>query len=169
MFTCKEILSFLNTPNRRLSEMLRLLLAVTAYFLLAIGVFSQTTDPKEAAAVSTIEADGGTVLRDGKAPGHPVIKVDLRASKAANVALRQINELTGIIELDLGGSNLSNEELEALLSLSRLEVLSIDAPFLNDACIPFLKNLTALKKLTLPRKITKAGLSQLPPSKHWNC
>src|SRR5262245_37923230 len=73
--------------------------------VLVLGVFLSVSvvrgDEKEDAAVQFVEKAGGTVTRDDKSPGKPVIAVKLKEGKVTDADMKVFAGLPHLRELNL--------------------------------------------------------------------
>jgi uncharacterized protein YceK len=69
---------------------------------------------QEEKAVNAIEALGGKVKRDDKLPGRPVVEVDLGGTKVTDTGLKDLKELKNLKFLCLAGTKISSAGLKDL-------------------------------------------------------
>ena len=126
------------------------------------------SNAEQAKAIAEIEKLGGSVTRDEKDPGKPVIGVYLTmglrtgTSKVSDDDLACLKGLTQLRLLWLTGTNVTGSGLAYLKDLTRLQDLDLRYTPLTDAGLEHLKGLTHLKRLLLVEtQVTDAGLEQL--------
>ena len=142
-------------------------------------------------AIAEIQASGGIVETDDKAPGKPVILVWFPNVKITDAGLAPVAALTQLQTLNLWGDGVSDAGLVYLPKLtqlrrvnlpyarvtdaglvnleglSQLEVLDLSDTNITDAGLVHLKGLTKLQWLMLfGTKITGSGLAQLKDLPH---
>ena len=77
-------------------------------------------------------------------------------------AYQEIAALTGLRELDLGYSNVTDRDLEVLASLEKLEVLHLPGTKITDAGLASIARFRALKTVLLyPTPVTARGRAEL--------
>src|SRR5262249_42042827 len=124
-----------------------------------------TTDTTpEAKAVAYIEKLGGTVIRDEKQPGRPVIGVRLNGPHVTDTALSRLEDLTTLESIDLGAASITDEGLARLKYNCRLRWLDLSDTPINGAGLIHLRGLTNLEYLNLSwSNLTDEGLLALKP------
>ena len=91
-----------------------------------------------------------------------VVKVAFFSAPVTDAGLANVEKLSQLEELDLGGTRVTDVGLEHLTSLSQLHVLALNATRVTDAGLERLKELRRLKWLWLDdTQITDAGLEHL--------
>jgi beta-lactamase regulating signal transducer with metallopeptidase domain/Leucine-rich repeat (LRR) protein len=116
----------------------------------------------DAKTVAEIGRLGGKVTVDEKAPGRPVIGVDLTLTSVTNADLQPIARLTSLQHLNLSGTGVTDAGLAILKALPKLHTLGLEAVQVTDAGLVHLTGLTALRELNLSgTKVTDAGLEHL--------
>jgi len=96
--------------------------------------------------VMRIEELGGKIARDTKLPGSPIVEVDLSGTKVTDDDLRPLSKLAELRTLNLHRTGISDAGVEHLQGLRRLTTLTIgDTRITNSG----LKALTALPQLEL--------------------
>jgi internalin A len=114
------------------------------------------------AAIARIKELGGSIEVDDHSPGKPVIKVNLRATKATDADLIILKALSGLQDLRLGRTGLTDAGMEHLKDLTDLKCLVISHTKISDAGLARLKDLTNLQRLDIGgTNVTDAGLKQL--------
>ena len=68
-------------------------------------------DDAEDKAVGFVEKLGGKVARDDKAPGKPVIQVDLNSTNVTGAGLKELANLKNLTTLNLGGTEVTDAGL----------------------------------------------------------
>jgi thiol-disulfide isomerase/thioredoxin len=133
--------------------------------------------------VRRVEELGGTIARDTKLPGTPVVGVDLSGSKVTDDDLRLVSYLadlralhlhrTGVSDagvehlsglkhlttLTIGDTRITNAGLKALTALEQLELIGLHGTRVNDEGLIHLKAFPRLKSLFLSKSaVTDEGL-----------
>ncbi|MEE8451995.1 MAG: hypothetical protein V3R99_08780 [Thermoguttaceae bacterium] len=135
-------------------------------------------------AAEEIERAGGHVQPHGKAAEQPITEVQFLGRfadadlahlawlpelkrlrilhRATDASLKHIEGLTGLEELDLNYSDITNDGLSCLSGLTNLKMLKLDDTLIDDAGLVHLTGLSHLRELDLSRtRITGLGLEQL--------
>ncbi len=139
------------------------LLALLA--LTGVG-FCAKPKPKDptAQAVQYIESLGGSVTRDEKAKGNPVIGVDLELGDEI-IGVQHLNRLAAIRSLrtlNLSGPNMTDARLKELAELKALQTLNLRHTEVTDEGMKDLAKMAALQELDVSwTKVTDAGLKDL--------
>jgi internalin A len=119
-------------------------------------------DDAEDKAVAFVEKLDGTVTRDEKAPGKPVLTVNLSYTKVTDAGLKELAALQNLNTLNLRGTQVTDAGLKELAPLKTLTTLRLGKTDVTDAG---LKELAALKNLTTlglsETKVTDVGLKEL--------
>jgi len=92
--------------------------------LLAVMILSGAARGDEADAVKMVEQLGGTIKRDDKQPGKPVVAVDLSRTRVTDVELKELKELKALTKLDLHRANVTDagvKDLQAALPKCKIE------------------------------------------------
>ena len=138
---------------------------VTAALLLFTGpsAWAQGDNAEQERAIAKVEKLGGKVELDEQRPGKPVIKVDLRRTKATDADLEILKAFTQVRGLNLGSSlGVTDAGMKHLKGLTALEHLDLQHTTVGDAGLEHLKGLIKLKKLILAgTPVTDAGLKYL--------
>jgi internalin A len=123
---------------------------------------SQKQADQEEKVVNAILELRGTVERDEKLPGRPVVEVHLEGPKVTDSDLKNLKELKGLQTLDLGSTKITDAGLKDLKELKGLQTLRLTKTRITDAGLKDLKELKGLQELWLVgTKITDAGLKDL--------
>src|SRR5262249_17962728 len=132
----------------------------------------------EAAAVAWVEKVGGSVTRDDKLPGRPVIAVALHGSilydtgveerapyrHVTDATLKELAPLHALQQLDLHGTQVTGSGLKELAHLKNLQMLSLYRTKATDAGLKELAPLKDLRVLYLDyTQVSDAGLKELAP------
>jgi len=104
--------------------------------LLVPGVLR--ADDAEDRAVRAVEKLGGSVFRDDKAPGKPVVAVSLMHMRgepkmAGDADLKDLAALTHLKKLILWGTDVTDAGLKHLVSFQQLQMLSLRGTNITDA------------------------------------
>ncbi len=143
-------------------------------------------DPEVAEAIAAIERLGGTVKRDDRRQGRPVVEVSLGGtrvtdgdlaylarfpeletvalfdSKVGDEGLARLKDCTELRTLYLGRTKISDEGLAQLAGMKQLKTLGLTDTRIGDAGIAHLKALTNLKSVNLHgARATAEGIRQL--------
>ncbi len=90
-------------------------------------------DDAEAKAARFVEKAGGTVAREPKLKGNPVVGVNLSAKKVADADLKEIAALAQLQTLDLSFTPITDAGLKDLLRLAQLQSLNLSATKISEA------------------------------------
>ena len=82
-------------------------------------------DDAEDKAAAFVEKLGGSVTRDEKRPGNPVVRVNLSQSKVTDADLRFLAPLQSVTSLDLSLTGISDAGLKELAALPNLRWLDL--------------------------------------------
>src|SRR5262245_35886352 len=74
----------------------------------------------EAAAVKMIEKLGGQVTRDDKRPGRPVVDVDLGGTTVTDAGLKELKELKTLQSLEIGSTQVTYTGMQGVMVLEAL-------------------------------------------------
>src|SRR5262245_54264143 len=113
--------------------------AVGAWVLVGLLVLAVAGRADEAAAVKVIQKLGGKVRRDDKAPGKPVVAVDLRSTLTTDADLKVLKECKHLKVLDLGVTQVTDARLKELKELRQLQELDLTFTKVTDAGLKELK------------------------------
>jgi hypothetical protein len=108
-------------------------------------------DMAEASAVQFVQKHGGTVERDAKLPGKPVVTVDLSQTKIGNAELKGLAALSELRSLDLFATKVTGEGLIELGRFKQLRHLVLSQYQVTDEAI---KNLCKVGLLHALRMAT---------------
>jgi Leucine-rich repeat (LRR) protein len=145
----------------RWGQFLWLALAVLAVPWSVCGAGDNRLDQMR--ALAEVKRLKGTTETDAKAPGQPVVKVNLANTKADDKTLALIAKAWPQLQtLELEGTNVTDTGLVHLEGLSRLKRLALINTVITDKGLAHLKGLTQLQVLDLSAtKITDQGLAPL--------
>ncbi len=132
--------------------------ALAAVFLTA----AHAADDPDAKTVAAVQKAGGKVERDDKAPGKPIINVNLGVSAANDETLAALTGLKSIKRLTLNNTKVTDAGLAHLSGLASLEKLYLVDTKVTDAGLAHLKGLANLQVLSVAgTQVTDAGLAPL--------
>jgi internalin A len=100
----------------------------TVAFALAVSglcLSSSAQADDEDKAVSLVEKLGGKATRDEKAPGKPVVKVNLRGTQVTDAGLKELAALKNLTTLDLNLTQVTDAGLKELATLKNLTTLEL--------------------------------------------
>src|SRR5262245_46803664 len=127
------------------------LLSVGCLLLVTPALPAQGADPKEEAAAAALKKVGGTVQTDNASPGKPVVGVLLSYSKATDDDLAHLKAFPKLRTLNLyNAQSISDDGLKHLEELTGLEELNLGSTKITDKGMERLKNLKKLRSLYLP-------------------
>jgi hypothetical protein len=113
-------------------------------------------------AVAAIQAAGGRVERDDKAPEKPVTVVNFATQPVEDATLACLKGLDKLQKLTLNNTKVTDAGLEQLKGLSSLQKLYLVDTQVTDAGLAHVKELANLQVLSLVgTQVTDAGLEQL--------
>src|SRR5579872_2924211 len=122
---------------------------LVALVALLLGASSTFADEAEDRAVAAVKKLGGTVIRDDKAPGRPVIGINLAFTKAKDADLKIIPPIMGLRWLNLNGTKVTGAGLKELTPLKSLQEMQLASTRLTDADLKVLTSLNQLQALNL--------------------
>jgi hypothetical protein len=126
-------------------------------------------DDAEEKAVKFVKQMDGSITRDDKRPGQPVVKVSLWGAEVTGAELKQLTAFKSLTTLDLSCSSVTDTGLKEVAALKDLTALNLAATVkVTDAGV---KELAALKNLTSLNlgsavKVTDAGVKELAALKN---
>src|SRR5438094_747126 len=130
--------------------------------VMLLACLSGAARADEASAVKAVEKLGGTVTRDDKLPGKPVIAVNLAGTQVTDAGLKELKDFKQLTTLDLTFTRVTAAGLKELKELKQLTSLYIDGGKVTDAGMKELRHLTQLTSLYLGgAQFTDAGLNEL--------
>ncbi len=86
-------------------------------------------------AVEAVKKLGGNVKRDERAPGRPVIAVDLAHTQATDADLKELANFKALKTLDLGHTQATGAGLKDLADLKELQILYLSGAPVTDATL----------------------------------
>src|ERR687884_316868 len=101
----------------------------------------------EASAAKAVGKLGGTVTRDDKLPGKPVIGVHFNFKPVTDVGWKELAELKQLTTLYLTATQVTDEGLKELKHLKQLTSLDLEGTKVTDAGLTELKDLKQLTDL----------------------
>jgi internalin A len=121
-----------------------------AYALVLGCVFGARGDDAEDASVKWVEAVGGKLKRDDKAPGKPVVGLDLNFNKkVTDDGLKNVTGLKNLKSLSLFfNEHITDAGMKHVKELAALESLVLNSTGVGDAGVAELKGLKNLKQLS---------------------
>jgi internalin A len=155
--------------------------------VLGLG-FALRADDSEDAAIKWVEGVGGKLKRDDKAPGKPVIEVDLNFNKKVtndglknlaglksakslslffneqitDTGMKHVKELPALEALTLSNTLVADAGIAELKGLKNLKALHLAGCIkMTDKATETIKGFAALEDLSLPSTITDAGVKNL--------
>jgi hypothetical protein len=136
---------------------------VVAIGLLLAAVLLPAAAPgAEKEAVAAIEKLGGKVKRCAKAPGSPVVEVDLNCCSLTDADLVHLQSFRQLERLGLVGCGIKGEGLVHLQGLTNLRNLDLDSTKVSHAGLAYLEGLGQLRELRLSQTaVTDADLAHL--------
>jgi hypothetical protein len=146
---------------------MRSILGAMMAVVILSGCSVQSSPPPIEPAAKLVEDLGGTITRDDKQPGKPVIGVNLsghgphrEVTDADLKELKQFKQLTTLNLHDRG--NVTDDGIKELAELKQLTLLDLGNTKLTDAGLKELKDLKQLTTLDLMNtQVTDAGLKVL--------
>src|SRR5688572_24031766 len=91
---------------------------------------------------------GGSVVRDDKQEGSPVVVVNLEGSRVTDKHVAHLNEFKHLRTLKLGSTQVTGAGLKELKDLKQLRYLNLYRTQLTDENMQELKELTQLTRLS---------------------
>ena len=121
-------------------------------------------DEAEDKAVEAVKKLGGSVTRDDKAEGKPVVVVDLSGTQVTDAGMQELAPLKGLKKLVLGSAKVTDAGLKKLAALKGLQTLDLTGTKVTDEGLKELAPLKGLEELVLNNtQVTGAGLRELAP------
>lgn len=128
--------------------------------------------PSDKGKVKTVEEileqlgkRGAQVYRDDKAPGRPVIKIDLNTlfgTRASDTDIPVVTQIDTLEDLQIGGGRITDAALEQLAALKSLRVLNLGGTKITDDGLKSLARMPRLEEAWLAgTKISNDGLKHL--------
>jgi Leucine Rich repeat len=112
--------------------------------------------------VTAIEKLGGTITRDEKAKGKPIVGVTFNGTPVTDAVVKELKELKELRTLDLNMTRVTDAGLKELVELTGLQKLCLGHTPVTDAGLKELKALKGLRTLYLySTAVTDAGLKEL--------
>ncbi len=144
-----------------MSRIIPICLATLAVTALAAGRAPAAGEADKAAVIARIKELGGSYQVDEKAPGKPIVRIDLGRTALTNEGLAFLSDLTTLKSLDLSFSRITT--LRALSGLDNLESLTLMFTQITDEGLVSISDFKNLKHLDLScsAKFTNNGLSHL--------
>jgi hypothetical protein len=160
-------------------------LTVLNLMILAAGAAPPETGKatkEEERAITAIKKLDGSVKRDAKLPGNPVVEVDLFCKKTTDADLAHLKAFPQLRKLNLmgnckdsGNNHLTDAGLKHLRDLHKLEELNVSwHRGIHDASIEYLEKLSNLKSVDLDStSVTEKGAARLKRAlpkaeiRHW--
>jgi hypothetical protein len=119
-------------------------------------------DDAEDKAVAFVEKLGGTVERDEKAPGKPVVTVNFASTQVTDEGMKDLKELRNLSSLVLRRTQVTDSGLKELKELKCLSMLDLCGTPVTDAALKQLMELKNLSSLSLAATwVTDTGLKEL--------
>ena len=119
------------------------LLALLCILCSCAPVHANDAEDKAAEAIKKLR---GSVMRDDKAAGKPVVLVDLRGTKATDADLKDLKEFKSLRTLDLFNTKVTDAGLKELKEIKSLRILYINkTEVTSDGVKELLKALPDLK------------------------
>jgi hypothetical protein len=82
--------------------------------LVAVVILAGAARADEADAVKLVEKFGGTIKRDDKQPGKPVVEVTIYNTKVTDAAVKELKELKQLTILRLDSTNVTDAGVKEL-------------------------------------------------------
>jgi hypothetical protein len=116
----------------------------------------------EDSALQFVERLGGFTVRDKKAPGQPVIEVNLMGKKLTDPGLRDLARFSKIKRLFISSTEVTDRGLQELAGLKQLEVLNLSRTKVTGTGLSDLAPLKQLQLLALDgTQVTDASLREI--------
>ena len=93
--------------------------------VMMLACLSGAARADEASAVKAVEKLGGTVTRDDKLPGKPVIGVNLAGTQVTDASLKELKDLKQLTTLNLAFAQVTDADLKELKDLKQLTSLNL--------------------------------------------
>ena len=134
-----------------------------ARWILAAAVLLAVAGCGKKNPVRTLRKDGAEVKFEDRYKQEKVTSVDFpKKTKDEMVALLKEDVFSDVVEIDLSGTNITDDALEHIKPLSKLRRLDLSRTRITDAGMDHLKDLPALQRLDLgDTLVTAEGLRKL--------
>jgi len=134
-----------------------------ARWILAAAVLLAVAGCGKKNPVRTLRKDGAEVKFEDRYKQEKVTSVDFpKKTKDEMVALLKEDVFSDVVEIDLSGTNITDDALEHIKPLSKLRRLDLSRTRITDAGMDHLKDLPALQRLDLgDTLVTAEGLKKL--------
>ena len=135
---------------------------LTASALLFSFAPAPQTEGGRERALALVERLGGTYEVDAEAAGSPVVKVDLHGTALSDDDVEALAALKGLRHLDLRLTKIGDKGVAHLRGLKDLRFLNLFRTQVGDRGLGQLKELAALETLLIGRsKVTEGGAKAL--------
>lgn len=119
-------------------------------------------DDAEEKAVKFIFSVGGSVERDEKADGRPVIVVKLKGSKVTDAGLKELLAIKQLRFVDLSQTQITDAGLKKLATIETLTGLNLSNTRVTDLGMKEIATFKKLEGLVLQNtKVTNKGLKEI--------
>jgi internalin A len=130
--------------------------------VMLLACLSGAARADEASAVKAVQKLGGTVTRDDKLPGKPVIGVHFNFKPVTDVGWKELADLKQLTTLNLTATAVTGAGLKELKDLKQLTSLYLYDTKVTDAGLKELKDLKQLTTVELTfTQVTDAGVADL--------
>jgi Leucine Rich repeat len=156
----QNVLPRLNTE--RIKGMRSFLCFLTVLALSFSFAASVQTPKGQERAIDTIKRLGGTFEVDKDSPGDPIVKVDLHGTSVSDDDLEALESLKSLRHLDLRLTKVGDKGVSHLKRLTSLRFLNLFRTQTGDAGLKQLKSMSELETLLIGgTKVSDAGLAYL--------
>lgn len=147
-------------PLLSLSKVSVLVIAWNALLLVLLHPLGCLAD--EATALKLLQSLGGREISDVRRPDRPIVKLFLSGPRVTDEAMESVVVLQKLELLDLSRSKVTDAGLKKLSALTNLKELSLEGCAITDVGLSELVSLTSLESLNIRRTtMTETGLSHL--------
>jgi WD40 repeat protein/serine/threonine protein kinase len=134
----------------------------SSLLLLAVPAGDEAAPGDPPDAIAALEKLGAKVIRDESLPGKPVVEADLKDTKVTDAELKALASLTRLRSLDLRRTAVTDNGLKELAPLRELRALELGETRVAGPGLRDLAPLARLETLRLERTpVTDAGLAAL--------
>ncbi|VTU02840.1 Putative regulatory subunit OS=Gemmata sp. Wa1-1 PE=4 SV=1: LRR_6 [Gemmataceae bacterium] len=104
---------------------------------------------------------GGSVARDDRLPGAPVVSVHLRETACTDADLKQLTALTHLVSLNLSKTQVTDTGMQEVHHFKELRTLAVRETAVTDAGLRVIAQLPNLTSLYVGgANVTRAGIDE---------
>jgi hypothetical protein len=156
----------IETPTNGRKTAMRRIIRLAPLGFLALVLAAKPADDAEDKSIADINKLGGTIERDDKKPGAPVIAVDFSKKEVKDADLKCLQNLGELRSLKLDNSRITDDGLKFVKELKNLRRLTLSFTAISDEGLKHLTSLSHLEFLHVGycAKVTAQGKALLRKS-----